>query len=125
MACGGMLYSTESSGSLKMVTNAKLAKELDEWKKLMEEKTKLLDEAIEEMKDKVKEMEDVAHAKEDEDFSKGKEKVILEDDIPKPDPPLCEQEPFLKALKEFGGKSLENVSLFHGKMDAKGGPRMD
>ena len=41
---------------------------------------------------------------------------MLEDEISKPDPPLGEKEPFLKSLKVFGGKSLENVSIFHGKM---------
>lgn len=113
MACGGMLYSNKSSGSSKMVTNAKLAKEVDEKNNLIQEKTILLDEAIEEMKDNyLKEMED-------EDFSKGKEKVSFEDEILELDPPLGEQEPFLKALKEFGGKILENVSLFHGKIDAE------
>ena len=40
-------------------------------------------------------------------------------EIPEPGPPLFKQEPFLKALKAFGGKILENVSLFHGNMDAE------
>ena len=91
MACGGMLHSTKSSGSLRMVNNEKLAKEVNEKKKLMEENTMLLDEAIEEMKDKLKEMKDVAQAEKDEDFSRGKEKVSLEDEIPEPYSPLGEQ----------------------------------
>ena len=33
----------------------------------------------------------------------------MEDEIPKPDPPLGEGKPFIRALKAFGGKSLENV----------------
>ena len=41
----------------------------------------------------------------------------MEDEVPKLDPPLGEKESFLKSLKAFGGKILENVSLFHGKMD--------
>ena len=59
-------------------------------KKIMEEKNRLLDEAIEEMKDKFKEMEEATLRKEDEDtnISKGKLKVDLEDEIPKPNPPL-------------------------------------
>ena len=43
----------------------------------------------------------------------------MEDEILEPDPPLGEQEPFLKALKEFGGKILENVSIFHCNMDVE------
>lgn len=101
-----------------MVANAELEKEVNEKKKLLEEKTRVLDEALEEVKDKLKEITDVAWDKEDEDFGKGKEKLSLEDEIPKLDPPLVKQEPFLKALKEFGGKILENVSLFHQNMDA-------
>ena len=99
VAYGGMLYSTKSSESSKMVTNVELAKDLDEKKNIMEEKTRLLDEPIEEMKDKIKEMEDAIYVKEDEDFGKGKEKVTLEDEILELGPPLSEQEPFLKALK--------------------------
>ena len=71
------------------------------------------------MKDKLKEIEDAALARKDEDTSKGKEKVDLEDEIPEHDPWHGEQEPFLNALKEFRGKILENVSLFHGKMDVE------
>ena len=70
------------------------------------------------MKDKLKEIEDATQTKEDEDFGKGKEKV-LEDEISQPDPPLGEKEPFLKSRKVFGGKSLENVSICHGKMDVE------
>ena len=110
VACGGMLYSNESSVSSKMVTNVELAKEVDEKNKLMEEKTRLLDKVIKDMEDKLKEIEDIAQAKEDGDFRKSKEKVSLEHEIPKSDPPLGEQEPLLKFLNVFRGKILENVS---------------
>ena len=50
MGCGGMMYSTKSSRSSRMVTNVELENEVHEKKNPMEEKTKLLDEAIEEMK---------------------------------------------------------------------------
>ena len=43
----------------------------------------------------------------------------MEDEIPKPNPPLDEKEPFIKSIKDFGGNSLEDVSLFHGKMDVE------
>lgn len=69
------------------------------------------------MKDKLKEIEDASKDKEDEDLNKGKEKMSLEDEILGLDPPIGEQEPFLKSLKEFGEKSIENVSLFHRKMN--------
>lgn len=70
-------------------------------------------------KDKLKEIEDATQAKEERDYSNGKEKVSLEDEVPKPNPQHGEQEPFIKALKAFGGNSVENVSLFHGKMDVE------
>ena len=111
------MCSNSSSESSKMVTNVEVEKEVDEKKKLMEEKTRLLDESIEEMKDKLKEMENVTQDKEGQEFSKGKEKLNLEDKILEPNPPHGEQEPLLKSLKAFGGKILENVSLLHGKMD--------
>ena len=82
------MYSIESSGSSRMVTNEKLAREVDEKKKLTKEKTKILDEALEEVKNKIKEMVDAAQTKEDEYFSKGKKKVSKEDEIPEPHPPL-------------------------------------
>ncbi len=71
-----------------MVTNAELAKEVDEQKKLLEEKTRIRDEAIEEM-------EYVAQEKEDEYLTKGKGNADLEDEIPELDPPLGEEEPFI------------------------------
>ena len=115
-----MLYSTESSGSKNMVTNQKLDKEVDEKKRIMDEKTKLLDEAIKEMKENLKEVAEAALGKEDEDTNtcKGKKKVNLEDEVHEPNPPLGEKESFIKALKALGGKSLENIPIFYGNMDA-------
>ena len=44
----------------------------------------------------------------------------MEDVIPKPNPPITnDQEPFLKALKTLGGKNLDNLPMFHGKMDVE------
>ena len=114
-----MLYIPDSSGSSKMVTNVELGKEVDEQKTLIEEKTRILDEAIEEMKDKLKEMEDETQEKESECLRINGGKKKLEDEIPELDLSLGKGEPFLRALKALGGKSLENVSLFHGKMDAE------
>ena len=114
-----MLYSTKSRKSSKIVRNAKLEKEVHDENNILEEKNRVIDEALEEVKDKLKEKEDATQDKEDEDFGKGKEKVSLEDEIPKPDPPLGEKETFLKALKAFGRNSLENTSLFYGKMDVE------
>ena len=43
----------------------------------------------------------------------------MEDEILELYHPLGEGEPFIRALKEFGGKILGNVSLFHGNMDVE------
>ena len=89
----------------------------------MNEKTRILDEAIEEVKEKMKEVAEATLPKEDEETStnKGKKKVIyLEDEVPAPDPHVPDdQEPFLKALKAIGGKHLEKIPMFYGKMDAE------
>lgn len=118
------MYSTESSGSFKMVTNAELEKKVDEQKNLLEEKTRILDEALEEVKDNLKEIEDATQVKEDEDFNKGKEKVSLDNEIPKPDPPLGEKEPFLKALKAFGGKKYRECVFISWKDGCRGSLRI-
>ena len=55
---------------------------------------------------------------EGESSDKGKEKIAEEDIIPTPYPPLIE-EPFLKEIKVAGGKSLEGIPLYSGKMDPK------
>lgn len=104
-----------------MVTNVELAKEVDEKKRIMDEKTRILDEAIEEMKEKLKEVVEVALMKEDGETStsKGKKKVYIEDEVPEPNPPLGENDPFIKVLKTLGGKSLESIQMFHGKMDVE------
>lgn len=93
-----------------MVTNVQLAKEVDEQK----ERNRLLEEALEEVKQKLDAVVMEARKSEEED-GKGK-KVAEEDIIPEPDP-ILQEEPFLKAIKAFGGKALEGVPLFSGKMD--------
>jgi hypothetical protein len=42
--------------------------------------------------------------------------VAEEDIVLEPDP-ILQQEPFLKAIKALGGKGLEGVPHFSGKMD--------
>ena len=59
------MYPIESSGSIKMVANGELAKEVDEKKRIVDEKTRLLDETIEKMKEKLKEVVEATLAKED------------------------------------------------------------
>ena len=89
-----MLQPTKSSGFTRMVTNLEFAKEVEEQKKAVNEKTRLLDEALAEMKDKLKEVVEAALAKEDGETStiKSKEKVVsIEDEVPKPDPPLLDE----------------------------------
>ena len=41
----------------------------------------------------------------------------MEDEVPKLEPPFGEKKLFIKALKALGRKSLENIPMFHGKMD--------
>ena len=70
-----------------MVTNVELAKKMGE---------------------KMKEVVEEALWKQEEEVNtntnRGKKKVSLEDMIPKPIPPIHDdQEPFLKVLKDFGG----------------------
>ena len=69
------------------------------------------------MKAKLEEVKKETKKKDGEEASrsKGKEQVV-EDVIPNLDPPLTE-EPFLKAIKALGGKSLEGIPLFNGKMN--------
>ena len=67
------------------------------------------------MKLKLEEVVDATKKK--EEGSKDKGKVIAEEDvIPKPHPSLNE-EPLLKAIKSLGGKALEGLPLFSGRMD--------
>ena len=97
-----------------MVTNADLAKEMDEKK----ERNRILEESLEEMKTNLEELIEAAKnkVKEGESSDRGKAKIDEDDIIPEPNPPLNE-EPFLKAIKALQGKSLEGMSLFSGKMD--------
>ena len=84
------------------------------------ERKRILEEALEEMKTKLEEVVE-AIKKEDqegESSDKGKENIIEEDIIPTLEPPLTE-EPFLNAIKALGGKALEGIPLFSGKMDPK------
>lgn len=109
-----MLQTPESIGSSRMVKNVELAKKVED----REEENRLLREQLVEMETKL----DVVQAKTEEvsekvKVSEGKEKVVaIEDEVPEPDPILLE-EPFLRALKDMGGKSLEGVPLFSGKME--------
>ena len=83
------------------------------------EENRLIEEAPEEMKLKLEEVVDATKKKEEEG-SKDKGKVIEKEDvIPELDPTLNE-EPFLKAIKALGGKAMEGVPLFSGKMDIDG-----
>ena len=96
----------ESSGSSIMVTNAELAKrveEIDEDNRVLREKLDQLEQALNVMRF------DGRIAKEEE--------VAKEDRIPEPDP-ILKEDPFLKALKALSGKTLEGVPLFSGKMEA-------
>ena len=106
-----MSEATESVGESMMVTNVQLAKEVDEQK----ERNWLLEEALEEVKQKLDAVVMEARKREEEEDGKGK-KVAEEDIIPEPDP-ILQEEPFLKAIKALGGKALEGVPLFSGKMD--------
>ena len=106
-----MFEATESVGESMMVTNVQLAKEVDEQK----ERNRLLEEALEEVKQKLDAVVMEARKREEEEDGKGK-KVAEEDIIPEPNP-ILQEEPFLKAIKALGGKALEGVPLFSGKMD--------
>lgn len=96
----------ETSGSSIMVTNAELAKrveEIDEDNRVLREKLDQLEQALNVMRF------DGRIAKEEE--------VAKEDRIPEPDP-ILKEDPFLKELKALSGKTLEGVPLFSGKMEA-------
>ena len=98
-----------------MVRNVEVAKEVDEKR----EKKKVLEESLVEVKLELDAFAKEAKWEEDEEFEKGKE-VAEEDVVPKPNPVLNE-ETFLKAIKALGGKYLEGVPLFSGKMDIDAG----
>ncbi|GLJ27819.1 hypothetical protein SUGI_0545980 [Cryptomeria japonica] len=105
---------TESVGenSFRMVTNAELATKLED----QEEENRLLRVRLQQLENKLGEVEDKTEKvtiKINE--TKGKE-VVEEDDTPELDP-IIPEEPFLRAIKALGGKSLERVPLFCGKME--------
>ena len=58
---------------------------------------------------------EAARRKEEQESKRGKE-IAKEEVVPEPDP-ILNEEPFLKAIKALGGKALEGVPLFNGKMD--------
>lgn len=96
-----------------MVTNAKLAKQVAD----QEDENWLLKERLEQLEQKL----GVAEVKIVEVSGKIDEKgkmLAIEDKVPVRDP-VIDQEPFLKALKEMSGKSLEGVPLFSGKMEVE------
>ena len=63
-------------------------------------------------------MDEVGDAsKKKKEESKGKGKMIAEEDVVPEPYPILNEEPFLKAIKDLGGKALEGVPLFSGKMD--------
>ena len=101
----------ESEGESNMVTNSKIAKEFDEQR----EKNKVLEKSLRDVKVKLDSFSKVATRKEEEEYEKGKE-VVEEDVVPEPNP-ILNEEPFLKAIKALGGKYLEGVPIFSGKMD--------
>ena len=109
-------FGSESVGETTMVTNAELAKEVTEQR----EKNRLLEEALEAMKDKLDEVVETAgKMKEKLEINEEKGKEENEEDyVPEPDPPL-QEEPFIKAIKALGGKSLEGIPLFTGKMNSE------
>ena len=47
----------------------------------------------------------------------GKGKKVEEENIVRKLDPILKEEPFLKVIKELGGKALEGIPLFKGKMD--------
>lgn len=112
-----MLSPTESSGSSTMVTNAELAKKVEEQEednRLLRERLAELERLLSDVQDKVDRVKDKMEQKEEQE---AKEKEIeLEEEAPTPDPVIPE-EPFLKALKAINSKALEGIPLFSGKMD--------
>lgn len=104
---------TESVGenSSRMVTNAMLDKKVED----REEDNRLLRERLAQLESKLDTVENKTE-KVTIQVNEGKGKEPIEEDrIPELDPILPE-EPFLKASKDLGGKYLEGVPLFHGKM---------
>lgn len=103
----------ESIGESIMVTNAEIAKKVDE----KEEENRLLKARLAQLEqkvdDKTEEVKDKIEEKNKEDKNK---EVLIEDEVSKPDPLLIE-EPFLKALKALSGKALEGIPIFSGKME--------
>lgn len=94
-----------------MVTNAKLAKKVED----QEEEYRALRERLDQLAMKLVEVEVKTEEVHDKVGDKGK-MVAIEDEVPIPDP-IIEKEPFLKALRAMSGKTLEGVALFSGKMD--------
>lgn len=110
------MSSVESVGDNTMVTNAELAKKVDD----REEENRLMKEKLIELESKLAEIEtkaDEVLVKVEGAEGKGKE-VSKVDKVSELDTVL-EQEPFLKALKALSGKSLEGLPLFTGKMEAE------
>lgn len=112
-----MLSPIESSGSSKMMTNAELAKKVEEQEednKSLRERSTQLEQLLSDVQDTADKVKDKMEQKEEQE---AKEKEIeLEEDAPTPDLVILE-EPFFKALKAINSKALEGVPLFSGKMD--------
>lgn len=98
--------------SLNMVTNAKLAKRVED----KGEENRLLREKLERLENKRCEVEDKTEKVTIKVNEEKVKEVVEEDGTPELDPVLPEH-PFLRAIKSLGGKSLEGVPCFSGKME--------
>ena len=103
-----------SIGSNKMVTNAELAKRVEEQEELLQKENSELKGILAELASKLEYMKNVVEKKE------MKEEMEEEEDVPNDEEDeISENEkPFFKALKALGGKSIE-LPMFTGNMDAE------
>ena len=103
-----------SIGSNKMVTNAELAKRVEEQEELLQKENSELKGILAELASKLEYMKNVVEKKE------MKEEMEEEEDVPNDEEDeISENEkPFFKALKALGGKTVE-LPMFIEKMDAE------
>ena len=106
-----MFQKKESIGETKMVTNAEVAKkvnEKEEENRFLRDRLAQLEEKLDQVEEKNKEFKGKVEEK--------KKQVAIQDEEPTLDQFLIE-ETFFKALKAMSGKALEGIPLFSRKME--------
>lgn len=109
-------FGSELVGETTMVKIFELETEVIEQR----EKNRLLEDALEVVRDKLDEVAKTARKmKEKLEITEEKGKKVEEEDyVPEPNPPL-QEEPFPRVIKALGGKPLEGIPFFTGKMDSE------